>query len=404
MEQRSKRILIISGTVPPEESATAILIGKLLPEIQKQGYRVDMLTLKHSYSDSPVDAYGEMTVYRADGLLYAPAKRKCLRDVLFAMSRRFVRIKMRGLAPVYKKLATCAIEHKMKTLPMNEYDAVIAVCAYYDAAEALRRYMGKHPLRGRTALYQVDPLAENKIYIRDNEAELQQYEKSLYEKMDRVFTTPIIYKAKQERGWDMSNVTALEFPLSIKKNVAQVGADEQIRCVYAGFLYGTIRDASYTLDLFSKLENSNIHLYMLGKGQEDLLRAYENGPLKGRLHILGEKPTAECDEILSKANVLVNIGNMVNNQVPSKLLHYISFGKPILNITACEDCPTLPYMHRYPLALSIRDTKTADTDTVRVAQAWLEENRDRIIQREEIMQIFEDCTPRYITKTILKNL
>lgn len=403
MEPLLKRILIISGTVPPEESATAILIKKLLPYFQNQGCQIDMLTVKSSFSNQPVEKYDALTIYRADSLLFTPKKRKCLRDILYAIHKRLICRKKQDAIGIYKKTTVCALERELEKLPMDRYDAVIAVCAYYDAAEALLRYMEKHPLRAKTALYQVDPLAENRIYIQNNDAQLQQYEKNLYEKLDWVFTTPIIYSTKKKMGWNMSSVTALEFPMSVKEIAAQPQKNNQIRCVYAGFLYGTIRDAAYTLDLFSKLED-NVHLYVVGKGQEDLLRSYENGLLKDRIHILGEKSAAECDQILADADVLVNIGNRVNNQVPSKLLHYISFGKPILNVTACEDCPTLPYMQKYPLALSVQDTKTTDEETTQAVQFWLQENCRRTVEPKEILHIFEDCTSAYIAKTIIAKL
>ena len=402
MGQLTKKLLIISGTIPPEQSATALLIKKLLPYFQKAGYQVEMLTVKNSFLERGIDTYDGMNIYRADSLLYAPAKRKCLRDYLFAIYKKLSHRRISGAVVVYKDAVMRAMERTMEKMPMDDYDAVIAVCAYYEAAEALRRYIKKHPLRGRTILYQVDPLAENKIYIHDNETQLQQYEKDLYDTLDHIFTTPIIYKAKQKIGWDLSNVTALEFPISLEGLRQEVPReDQQIQCVYAGFLYGALRDASYALDLFSKIKDSNIHLYMVGKGQEELLRTYENNLLKGRLHILGEKSASECDEILLNADILVNIGNTVNNQVPSKLLHYISFRKPILNITACEDCPTVSYTSKYPLALTIQDTKMADEATAKATQEWLQENCRRTVGMEDILRIFKKCTPEHIANTIM---
>ena len=43
----------------------------------------------------------------------------------------------------------------------------------------------------------------------------------------------------------------------------------------------------------------------------------------------------------------VNMGNTVNNQMPSKVVEYISTGKPILNLSVNEKCSTLGLMKRY---------------------------------------------------------
>ena len=60
---------------------------------------------------------------------------------------------------------------------------------------------------------------------------------------------------------------------------------------------------------------------------------------------------------IANADVLINIGNRLTNQVPSKVFEYISTGKPIINLCTMENCPTLSYMNRYPLGLSLIEGK-----------------------------------------------
>jgi hypothetical protein len=61
-------------------------------------------------------------------------------------------------------------------------------------------------------------------------------------------------------------------------------------------------------------------------------------------------------------------------------------------------------MQKYPLALSVRDTKTTDEETTQAVQFWLQENCRRTVEPKEILHIFEDCTPAYIAKTIIAKL
>lgn len=374
--------------------------------LQLQNCEISGLTLKQSFHESDELQWKDMCIYRAAAVLYRPKPIQGICDFLYAVKNKLCSYVVKKTGnPLFREPVVKALVRSMRKLPMDEYDVVIVVCAYYDAAEALLRYRNQYGLRAKTALYQVDPLAENKIYIQDNETQLQRYEQELYRTMDHVFTTPIIYKEKEKLGWDMSAVTALEFPLSFDSKPRQRRQpDDEIRCVYAGYLYGRLRDAGFTLDLFSRLDDPRIQLYIVGKGQEELLRAYQNGALKGRLHVLGEKGTVECDAILASADVLVNIGNTVNNQVPSKLFHYISFGRPILNITACEDCPTLPYMKKYPLSLTVADTQVADTKTAEAVQSWLQENCRKGIATTDILQLFADCTPAFIASKMLTKI
>lgn len=400
------KVLFISGTLPPENSATAGVLQKIISSMQQKGCEISGLTVKQSFHEASELRWDDIYIYRANTVLSRPRPIRGAYDFLYAAKNKVCSIfAAKRKNELYRERVVRALVRAMRKLPIQEYDVVIAACAYYEAAEALMRYKGRYGLKAKLALYQVDPLAENEIYLNNNESQLQTYEKALYQAVDHVFTTPIIYKTKEKLGWDMSSVTAVEFPLSLGSvSQKKPNSRDEIRCVYAGYLYGKLRDASFTLDLFSKLTDPRIRLYIVGKGQEQLLRTYESGQLKGRMLILGEKTATECDEILSEADVLINIGNTVSNQVPSKLLHYISFGKPILNITACKDCPTLSYTKRYPLSLDVADTKTADEKTVKTVCQWLQENYQRTVEHVEIMQLFEDCTPGFIAQSILTKI
>ena len=141
----------------------------------------------------------------------------------------------------------------------------------------------------------------------------------------------------------------------------------------------------------------------MGRGQEDLIKRYSEEHLKGRLHYLGEKSTEECDNILADADILVNIGNTVQNQVPSKLFHYIGFGKPILNVIACEDCPTISYMKRYELSCTVKDVNDVFGEAKKVQQ-WIIDNYKKRISLDKNKQIFEDCTPEYISNKIVSQI
>lgn len=195
---------------------------------------------------------------------------------------------------------------------------------------------------------------------------------------------------------------ALEFPIQV--DVSKRGThrnDGQIICIYSGYLYGNLRDATYTLQLFSKMNNKNIYLYIIGNGQEELLKKYSAEELQGRLHLLGVRSLEESDKLLSEADVLINIGNRVDNQVPSKLFHYFGFGKPILNVVANEKCPTIPYIEKYPLALNVQEKEKISEQEVFYVEKWIENHSNDSININRIGTLFVENTPEYIVKKIL---
>lgn len=399
------KLLIICGVFPPSTSATAVLINKLLLKFNEARVQVDGVTFKRSLADPDSYQTGNIKVYCSNGILGVPSEVKCFADFKYKavnhLHRRFS--KPTGVVPLYKRDRVKALMSTLKKLKVEEYDGIISICAYYDAAVALAEYKKKYSLKTPIVLYQVDPLTENVIYG-GGEA-LLAYEKSLYGLYDYVFTTPTVYETKKGLGWDMSNVEVLMFPMSFGDRKTFKREDREIiKCVYTGQLYGDIRDARPTLELFSSIADPKIHLYFAGRGQEALLREYEQGKLKGRLHLLGEKTAEECDELLADADILINIGNTDKYLIPSKLFHYFGFGKPILNISKDSSCPALPYINEYGLGLSVLEQELAGCSQPDKVKNWIYDNKDESVDEKEIRKNFYSSDPKYIAEHILSVL
>ena len=54
-----------------------------------------------------------------------------------------------------------------------------------------------------------------------------------------------------------------------------------------------------------------------------------------------------------EADVLINIGDNIPYQLPSKVVEYASTGKPILNIMENETDNSIKYFNNYPIILNI---------------------------------------------------
>lgn len=103
---------------------------------------------------------------------------------------------------------------------------------------------------------------------------------------------------------------------------------------------------------------------------------------------------------MQSADILVNIGNTVENQIPSKLLTYISFGKPIINIMKSSNCPTLEYMNRYPLSYNILETFDLIEKEAKKLESFIYESNGKSIAFDQIEKIFYECTPSYVGKRL----
>ena len=61
---------------------------------------------------------------------------------------------------------------------------------------------------------------------------------------------------------------------------------------------------------------------------------------------------------MRQSDILLSIGNMDPNLIPSKLFKYMSIGKPIIHLKRGERDSCLPYLARYPLALVLDEGKS----------------------------------------------
>ncbi|MBQ5327038.1 MAG: hypothetical protein J6K80_07535, partial [Oscillospiraceae bacterium] len=89
------------------------------------------------------------------------------------------------------------------------------------------------------------------------------------------------------------------------------------------------------------------------------------------------------------ADVLVNISNTVDNQVPSKIFDYFSMGKPVLNVQKIPDCPAQPYFDRYPLRFTLKENETADTEKLK---QFLFKTKGARIDYSQVAQIYSGAT------------
>ena len=389
------KILLISNTLPPEGSAVAGIVDRLAPQWIKSGCEVDGITLKKKLRAKTKFFYDGITVYRAERFLFF----KKLSNLVKRVYRKlFKKTEKRVL---YVEYEVKAYLRQLKKMDLRQYDAMIPICAYYETVEAVRRYKNKYGLTTPVFLYQVDPLAYNKTFdALDFDARLA-YEKEIYSLCAGVFTTSIILREKQSLGWDMEKIHVLEFPLSKALLETSEQNDGSIQCVFCGSLYGTVRDAKYTLELFAKFKNPNIHLYVLGTGQERLLKEYAEGVLKGRLFCFGERSEKECNEMLARADVLVNVGNQVKNQIPSKIFHYISTGKPIVNVACFDDCPTAEYLNKYPLCYTIVEKAEARESDVSALEEWIVIHQGKKVSVETLQKHFQEHDPAFIVEKML---
>ncbi len=197
----------------------------------------------------------------------------------------------------------------------------------------------------------------------------------------------------------------ISFPL-IQEYKQQVKTEyfdrSKINVVYAGSFYKVIRNPEYCLSLFSMIKNEEIILHLYHRGDcLDTVEKYTR--LSDRIIAYGSLPVEKIYEVESQADVLLNIGNNVPHFYPSKLLEYISFGKPIINFHDKRyDYNCLLY--KYPLVLNIENNGyNYEKDIDRLVH-FCKENKNQQIKFEKIESLYWESTPKHISSLFLKEI
>lgn len=172
------------------------------------------------------------------------------------------------------------------------------------------------------------------------------------------------------------------------------------------FLYGGLLGQKYrspahllsVLDAYSKQEKITADFFSKGDC-EDQIAAYE--ARNSSFHRRGYVPEAVLEEALAKADVLVSIGNRISRSVPSKLITYLSYGRPVIHLASQREDVCIGYLERYPLGLVLYEMDSVD-ENVKKLSRFVEEVRGKTVQFDTISETLILNTPEYSAELILK--
>lgn len=160
-----------------------------------------------------------------------------------------------------------------------------------------------------------------------------------------------IYRKERKKIKYYDKIRFLDLPLYIPCNITNRNQKRyfpisQKVFLFAGALPNNIRNPKYLLDLFMKCNQRNYHLYIAGDGYyTELVKSYCDRT--DNIHYLGVLDNDLIKDMYKEADYLINIGNTLNNMVPSKIFEYMSQGKPIISTLKIDKDPSLDYLRQY---------------------------------------------------------
>lgn len=191
--------------------------------------------------------------------------------------------------------------------------------------------------------------------------------------------TENFYNNNKDSFVNFDKIKFLDLPLYQPKtgvsNRKRKNFDEnQIILFFAGATPRNIRNPEYLLQVISKIKSKKFHLFIAGK--TDYYNCISTYIKKcPNIHYLGELSYSKIKEMNSEADYLVNIGNSLDNMVPSKIFEYMSLGKPIISTVKIEKDPSIPYLKEYSNYFLLNEDDSLE-HSIKLLENYLEQSHD----------------------------
>lgn len=399
-------LFVISTDFPYAGSCTSLLNNLLNTELfLASDHQFSVLSLGCATIDQTVERLNNIDIYRTY-LRSQISIRECKKKFFQKPWKVFHIILTKVYTKIYRGILNKAINaaevkeivQKLHEIEVEQYDVIVPIFGNLPIAAAALEIKTKYPKK-KVVIYQVDPCSSNEEYPASMRKELAALEEELFVASDRIITTAILFQEAQKKYSNeiRNKMIAMEFPNVVPKSADRRPDTNAIKkCLFTGCIYGNIRDPEYTFRLFHLLD-SEICLELIGAISSEAKTKCEEYEIVAH----GPKTLMETRSEIEKAHILVNIGNSMLNQVPSKLFEYISYGKPIVNICKNRNCPTIAYLEHYPYALSLFEEDYLLEEQRTKLISFINDNYNKEIPFEIIRNEYESSTPEYCAKQMM---
>ena len=411
MSIRKKKILFVCSDNYPYEGAIGKLLKNLFNAGLKKQYEIHVLTHMFHTNDKEVEEIDGVLIHRFLSWFMFPkgeihnlikhGNRMANYYNLF-VKKVFPKV-ISGLDPHFflsRQFSYDTYKEIERLHEIYRFDTVIPTMIGYENVDAGVKFKKEHP-EVQLVVYQFDPCGENALEKPSSENGRVKLEKGFLEAADTIITTPIIKKRFLELyPTSLTNkVIEMEFPSLIIDQYKDMSLQNEgpIKCLFAGNIYKGIRDPLYTLQLFGSLENDNIELHLLGDCQIEVPEELR----KSNIFFHNRVTIDEVGMQMQEASMLVNIGNKMTNQLPSKLADYVSTGKPIINIYKYDECPSLLFLDAYEYVLNIKEYDDFEHDSLKLKEFILI-NKNKRMTSGSIFEKYEKCTPEYCVDLVAR--
>lgn len=398
-----KKILIIIGNFSPDKSSVALCMEPLLDSLKKH-FELDVITDRTRKQDSNFEVVDGVNIYRVDDHIMIShskylEKKKRLKSAKLMVYKaifgtRFVLSHLKAMVMLQEKQSLGwslqrAAKLGTKLQRMNSYAAIISVSLPFKSHQIAYKIAKRSNNKPKWFVYEFDPFFYNdeikRCFFRKLYMNILQ--SSTFNTCDSILVTPELFEFYKNcfginytKKMTIVPFAGIQHKHQLHNSDTKSNTDE-ISILFAGRLYRRIRNPEFALNSFLET-HSNI--------QFSIYTDYDLNELNSvigndqRINMYPFVSRQELDVKYQQSDVLVNIGNTVNFQVPGKLFELITTGKPIIHFSKIANDPAIKYLERYKISLIIDENKVTPLEAAKQIDKFVIENRNTRLSCEEV--------------------
>lgn len=401
----TKKILIFLSSYFPEINANVICAQLYIDVLKRCGYKIDLITCGNGEKDGVLENKNEVCVYRFNNWYISKIKK--INNMLGEVkNKKGLKSKLSMLYLLMQKvflhisdwknadLVSCNLDINaiVKLVEQSEekYCLMLAFNESFSMPWIASKIKSQLNYNIPFLVCEFDPFTRNMGKSSFLVPKRKYAEKGVLSKADKVMIPPEL-EIDYERDFpEFKFKTVIQyFPNLIELNVPnKVSNTREIVCSYAGSFNKIFRNPQAFLEIVNKIAMRNLKIHIYGGGCEEIIEQY-TPVLDGKLIWHGYKDMDVVFEAQCESDILINLGNSMNNMLPSKLLEIMAMGKPIIHFYRTDTDTCKKYLEQYPCALFI-DERNNYLDSAITIEKFILENKGKRFSYSEVTKNLQE--------------
>ena len=349
------RILVVTHQFTPHVSPRTTRWSILCEELSSRGYEVHVITGTRQNGNENKNYQVQYLGSDRLGSLIESTRRasskseenNIIKKLFFFVAKRIYRLIYRVFAwPDYSMLWYFSVRRKIKNIP--DYDLLISVSLPFTShlvAYTLNKKRGTRWIMDiGDPFYLKKDAPENNKYLYSY---LNKYfENKFYKHASKVVFTHKESMEHHKKTFDTLNQKSSLLPpvfhTKINKKTNNFNYKKTpVKVAYFGVLTIGVRTPDNFLSFINALDINNIEIHWYtNEDSKHMIKSVYSKSSKNFFHDMVPRDEA-LDLMNNEYHALLNIGNQNPFQLPSKVIEYISTGKPIIHYSEITDDPVV---------------------------------------------------------------